>query len=334
MLKKISKYLKRTAFLVLFLSLGASTIRYYAIEGFRPSHEQNFKAPAEQIFSPKTDEFSFSVLSDAGSQTRPLEYIIKKIRHSKSQFILCLGDLIRYRNPAHFNWISEEVAEKLKGIPFYMVPGNHELAKSGNKLRLYTPVFGAPNYWFSYGNTLFIGLDSAQEKISLRQFRWLENTLKKHRDDYQNCILYSHVPPFAPNGEQHHHLDKSSQKRLEKIVKTYNINLLLFGHVHYYSQSTFAGVPMYTAPSSGQKIRSQDSRFGYLKIKIKKDSISVIPKYINKKGGSEYFELFASNALVKRSIHNFAIYSLLCGICLLVLSGILKIISLKSKKAS
>lgn len=310
------------------VSLLASTIRYYAIETFREGSSRSLLVPAGQMLEPEKRKFTFSAVSDTGAHNAPIERILRQIRHSKSEFVLYLGDLVRYRNEGHFRWITSELSEKLKRLHFYAVPGNHEITRKDGKVdrSLYNAVFGPSYYWFSYGNTLFIALDSSESKIDNKQFEWLGNTLKHIRPLYKHCIVFTHVPPINPERPGYKVLDDYSRNRLAKLLPQGNVTLLLAGHVHNFQESTFVGIPFYTLPSSGQEIRSEIQKFGYVDVKINNDKIEKVkPRYVHGNDDVEFFESFASSILVKESIHTFAVWTLCAGLLFLLAAAVLKL---------
>lgn len=319
--------------LLVVISILATTVRYYAMESFRGS-SRNLLAPAGQMLEPDKQKFTFSAVSDTGARNAPLERILKQIRRSKSEFVLYLGDLVRYRNESHFRWITSELSEKLKRLHFYAVPGNHEIIKKDGKIdrSLYTGIFGSNYYWFGYGNTLFIGLDSAESKIDDKQFEWLRSTLKHIRPLYKHCIVYTHVPPVNPVAPGIKVLDAYSRDRLAELLPQGKVNLLLAGHVHNFQQTEFAAIPLYTLPSSGQPIRSDIKKFGYIDVKITADKIEKVkPRYIHGNNEVEFWENFASGALVKKSIHTFSVWMLGTGLLLLLIAAIMKLAERRRK---
>lgn len=118
-------------------------IRSFAIEIFSFPPENNYIAPAGRVMEPEEETFSFAAASDTGAKNAPIERIVKQAQEGGNRFLLYLGDLVRYRNISHFRWIVSELDEKLD-LPFYMIPGNHEIADrfgSDNKY-FYRMVFG------------------------------------------------------------------------------------------------------------------------------------------------------------------------------------------------
>lgn len=277
-------------------------IRSFAIEIFAIPPENSYITPAGRIMEPETKSFSFAAASDSGAKNAPIEQIVQQAQDSGSHFLLYLGDLVRYRNISHFRWIVSELDEKLD-LPFYMIPGNHEVSRrfgSDNK-HLYKMVFGSLYYWFSYGDVMFIGLDSSEEKYDKGQLEWLEDVLEKVRPHFKYCVVYTHVPPISDPSWKKQMLPEPSTERLGKILRQHNVNLILAGHIHQFWQGKAWGIPLVTLMSSGQKIRSDINKYGYITVQIGPDGVGAItPHYLedNMDEGNEYIELLLSNILV------------------------------------
>lgn len=94
---------------------------------------------------------------------------------------------------------------------------------------------------------------------------------------------------------------------------------MISGHVHYYSESEFAGVPLITLPSSGQPIRSEIKKFGYVMFKADRDGIAKIkPVYVEAGDDMEHWEAFMSSALVDEDINFFSVWVFCAGVVLLL----------------
>lgn len=281
---------------------------------------RNFFPPAAQFLNPGADEFSFAVMSDTGDNNLVLEKIIRRTRRSSEnhQFILYLGDLVMNRDEANFYWMLSELRPNMRRMPFYMVPGNHDVERGDNVDKsFYRSVMGATYYWFAYGNVLFIGLDTSGHYIDVPQLAWLDNTLAKVRPMFRHCIIYSHRPPVVPPGMPNHKLDDESIRKLRLILEKYDIDAMFFGHVHYFSSQKFADIPVYTTPTGGQGSRVDD-RFGYISVKIGRNGIeSVQPKYVNFSGPErEHFEiLWVDNVLSRKFRRLLTIMLVLGAVC-------------------
>lgn len=297
------KKLRKTGAIIAILGLLILAIRGLALEFFAIPTENNFVAPAGEMINPDVSDFSFVVVSDTGAKNAPIEKIVKNAEDAGYKFIIHLGDLVRYRNPSHFRWIVSEIDEKQNKIPFYMIPGNHEIeTRLGNTSKsMYKSVFGSLYYWFSYGDVLFVALDSSEGEYSKRQLLWLEDIMKKIRPNYKYCIVLTHMPPIALDEWQKSINITQSHAKLQEILTQYKVDLLLSGHIHQYWQGKIWGIPAVTLMSSGQKSRSEDNRHGYLGVDISKDGVAKItPNYLedNLEDDNEDFELLFSNILV------------------------------------
>ena len=209
--------------------------------------DKEFYPPAGRFLSPETKVFKFVVLSDTGSQNRTLQRLVTEARDNVApDFMLHLGDLVVYRNIEHMYWMMDELDDKLKGVPMYLVPGNHDIKKKkGVDKSMYQRVFGPTYYWFGHGDTLFIGLDSSTERIDDDQWAFFEQVMQHVRPGFRHVILFTHVPPVVPEKYHHHVLTTETIDQMAKMLKKYPVDAIFAGHVHYYSEQSFQGVPVY-----------------------------------------------------------------------------------------
>ena len=312
---------------MIFGALLMVSVRSFVVEFFNDAQYKSLMAPAGKMFSHNDGAFSFAAVSDTGARNEPIERILNEIRKSRAKFVLYVGDLVRYRNPSHFQWMADEISEKLGKTPLYAVPGNHEILTVNGEIdkSLYNEVFGAGYYWFSYGDVLFIGLDSSTSAYDDEQLIWLEKTLEKIRPQFKYCVIFSHVPPINVKVPNDHRLFDESRDKFAKVIQGKGVDLLISGHVHFYSKSEFAGVPLVTLPSSGQTIRSEIKKFGYVMFKVGKGGIVKIrPVYVNTGDDMEHWQAFMSSALVDEDINFFAVLFFCVGVVLFFGGKILK----------
>lgn len=312
---------------LIFGSLMAVALRNYTIASFEDSEHKSFMAPAGKMMHSDVVDFSFAAVSDTGARNESGEFIMNEIRKSSAKFVLYVGDLVRYRNPSHFKWMAEEIDEKLGKLNLYAVPGNHEVLSVDGKVdrTLYHEIFGQTYYWFSYGDVLFIGLDSSTESYDDEQLKWLEKTLKKIRPQFKYCVIYSHVPPVNVKTPNSKRLDNHSRDKFAKVIRDRGINLLISGHVHFFSESLFEGIPLVTLPSSGQPIRSEIKKFGYVTFDMSENGLKdVTVKFVKVGDDVERFESFMSNAFVKTEINDVALWIFALGMSLVLLGWVTK----------
>jgi len=290
---KLSKIFFIIAGIMLAAAFGLFVAHtYFGEEYIMPG--RNLLPPSSHFLNDHARRFNVAVISDSGTHNIVLERVIDAARReSDPAFIMYVGDLVSDRRPANFYWMLHEIERHLAGLPFYMIPGNHDVEKRGNiDKRFYRSVMGPGYYWFGYGNTLFIAMDSS-DKIEDAQFEWLSDTLNNVRPLFKNCIIFSHMPPMNPAAAERHRMGDADAERFASVIRGHDINAIITGHVHYFSHETFAGIPLYTTPSSGQTARFTDKgRFGYISLDIGPNGIQKItPKYIEFSGPKrEYLE--------------------------------------------
>ena len=327
-LQRIYKFLFGCFLACLIASLCLLCIHIYF--GDKKSNiGQYFYPPQSEFINPKTQNFSIAVVSDTGAEDIVLETMLHEIvsTQPKYDFILYLGDFLTHRTNTGMQWLLYEIHPKLNGIPLYSTPGNHDITK--HDIRNATPyktVMGPSFYWFGYGHTLFIALDTSFETIDDAQLNWLDNTLKKIRPLFKHCVIFTHVPPFdiRPDIISNHALDKSASEKLEHILKNYNIDMMIFGHVHYYSQDKFAGIPVYTVPSSGQIIRDSTNKYGYVHIEFDKNGLKKVePRYIDFRGTKrDYIEYTIARDIFHHKLRETISYIMIPGLIFFVLGVI------------
>lgn len=283
--------------------------------------EKDFYPPAGNFLDPKTQSFKFAVFSDTGSQNWTLQRLVAEAKNNEQpNFMLHLGDLVVYRNIEHIYWMMDELDDKLHNIPMYFVPGNHDVKKK-KKLdkSMYQRVLGPTYYWFGYGNTLFIGLDSSTEDIDEAQWIFFEQVMQRVRPSFKHVILFTHVPPVVPPDYYQHTLKPESIQKMSQMLKKYPVDVILSGHVHYYSEQNFQGIPVYTVPPSGQYFAGPIKKFGYLIVEINKKGISVRNVYSDRKKSSELFEILFIDLVLTDKIRWIAGCILLSGLLFLLL---------------
>ncbi len=255
---------------------------------------RNMFPPASQYLAPGTKRFNVALVGDSATGNLVLSDVIQDIKNADENysFILYLGDFVK-DNGSDFYWMISRIAPQLGDMPMYVVPGNHDVTRRNHiDSTAYRAVMGAPYYWFGYGDVLFIGLDlSNKNMVDDTMLQWLSDTLRKIRPTFKYCIIYGHIPPHGPahptgiETEPYRILAPDISEKIKSIVRRHKIDAMFFGHLHYWSKNVFAGIPMYTLPASGQRLRSKDHQYGYVHLSIGPNGIeSIAPKYIDFSG--------------------------------------------------
>ncbi|OGV38641.1 MAG: hypothetical protein A2020_03715 [Lentisphaerae bacterium GWF2_45_14] len=282
------KILKAFALLLFAAGLLFSAWAAIGLSIYFTAQNENRLPPAGE-FIKGPDSFSFAVISDSGMRDEPLDLILKEIKTKDIKFIFHLGDQARALSINHFEYLLQFLDARLGDIPFYAVPGNHDITKSGRTSSLYYKrAFGQMNYYFSYGSTLFVILNTADGRFGKEQQIWLEGTLARLRNGFKNCVVLMHVPPVDPRPNEKYAMEGDINE-LQAILTKYKITCIIAGHIHEYNEGAFAGIPLYIAPPSGQKMRGNTQKYGYLLCGIDKaDKLSIKKIDVTNKLGRNY----------------------------------------------
>lgn len=187
------------------------------------------------IAQPKdADNYSISVIPDTQGNAYS-SMIFPRAAASDSELVIHLGDIVDGVNTAEF----DEGKKWADGMnkPYLVAAGNHE---GGNlDLDMYNEYFGSPTYYFDYGKTRIIMLNSAfTQSISATdptQYRFLENALESNT--LPNVYVVSHVVPEDHFNTQHNMTTEECAK-LEDMLGAYKkahpaVNITeISGHLH------------------------------------------------------------------------------------------------------
>ena len=182
---------------------------------------------------------------------------IKKLSATEypAKFVLQSGDaVVDGRNARQWNISFVPLINRLTsegGVPYFLVPGNHEATTTATGLRNYLdavaaliPPDGSPRrlsgsttFSFGYGNTFVLGLD-ANIAADEKQFQWVKSQLEGlDRTRYVNIILFCHQAPFSsgphggPNVEQP---TAEMRKRYMPLFNAQHVRAVFSGHEHLF----------------------------------------------------------------------------------------------------
>lgn len=156
-------------------------------------------------------------------------------------FGVTLGDIV-YDRPDLFGQVNGVLARV--GIPWYSLPGNHDIllgtADEHAATEAFEAVYGPSTYAFHAGPALFIALDDVRPRGGPRfigglrddQFEFLRNVLHVARPD-EWVVLMVHIPLFSPDPSGAETFRNADRLRLFGILSGRERILILSGHTHY-----------------------------------------------------------------------------------------------------
>lgn len=163
---------------------------------------------------------------------------------------LVAGDIIGYSKDADLFYPPIKQLISDTGVPFFYVPGNHDvdMSSTSNALskQIYKSAFGPNYYSFSRGKVHYIMLDNIFYNadqggytgyINENQMSWLEQDLKRITKG-STVILTMHIPTFSPEarrGEYQKELPHrvlQNRESLYALLEPFNAHIFS-GHEHY-----------------------------------------------------------------------------------------------------
>jgi len=162
-------------------------------------------------------------------------------RRDDVAFGVTLGDVV-YDRPDLFHPVNAALARI--GVPWYSVPGNHDLALGTPDERAaaapFEAVYGPSTYAFHAGPALFVALDDVRPLGGPRyigglrngQFEFLGNLLRQTPPG-EWVVLLMHMPLFPPDPSGTETFRAADRLRLFGLLGGRRRVLVLSGHTHY-----------------------------------------------------------------------------------------------------
>jgi 3',5'-cyclic AMP phosphodiesterase CpdA len=186
--------------------------------------------------------FQFAIVTDRTGGHRPGVFAaaVKKINLMQPEFVISVGDLIEGYSEDNGQWALEwaEFEGKLKQLqmPFFYVPGNHDLA---NRLMSenWKRKFGRTYFDFRYHDVLFVALNSEDPPNSepfafgAEQQAWLADVLRRN-EDVRWTFVFMHKPAWVFPDADH---DKTGWNNVERSLGNRKYTVFA-GHVHNYAK--------------------------------------------------------------------------------------------------
>jgi hypothetical protein len=211
------------------------------------------------------DEFRFAIVSDrtGGHRGRIFSQAVDQLNLMQPEFVLSVGDLIEgyTESPekAAAEWKEFQTYVARLQMPFFYVPGNHDLA---NKYldKVWGEKFGRRYYSFNYRNVLFLILSSEDEqskegRVGPEQIEFVKKTLADNAAA-RWTIVAIHRPVWSQaNVNTNGWLDV--EKALEGRKYT-----VFAGHIHRYQKFIRNGMSYYQLATTGGASRMRGLEYG------------------------------------------------------------------------
>ncbi|MBN2737163.1 MAG: metallophosphoesterase [Spirochaetales bacterium] len=207
-----------------------------------------------QINTESPEEFSFLAIGDpqigtggtASDKASWLNTLDKAFGHSPAvNFILSVGDQVHTNNDeSQFAALLSH--PQLKNVPFAPALGNHDDGAYNTAWHFYMPNMsteygltdpGMGDYYFNYGETLFMVLNSNNKDVSSHEI-FINNAVAQSPDSTWKIVVLHHDIYGAGSSQA---TDSSIRGTLRNglypVFDTHKIDLVLTGHEHSYARS-------------------------------------------------------------------------------------------------
>lgn len=145
-----------------------------------------------------------------------------------------------------------DVIAKFKKIPFYTIPGNHDL----HDKEIYVNEFGSTYFSVDRNNCHFIMLSSEEPgetyRVTGTQYAWLKDDLEKSKS-MDHIFVFIHPPLYPKIAHIGSSLDRypAARDSLASLLKQYDAAMVFAGHTHIYNFSVVDGLPQIITGGSG-----------------------------------------------------------------------------------
>ncbi len=225
---------------------------------------------------------------------KSIKRCIDEINIIRPDFVVISGDLVYgqlYPFEYHHEYkICYDMIQKFD-VPTFLVPGNHDgynrILEDG--FSYWQDYFGPLYYSFDYGDYHFQAINSYDMSkiyrltflfiplnwggsISDEQLNWIEQDLQQHSS--KNIIQFMHHNPLWNTKEDSLiRKDYENRENLLNLINTYNVDMVLAGHVHWDSVNIENDTIFITTTTPESEIRVSDGYWGYRLIEIRDNDI-------------------------------------------------------------
>lgn len=231
------------------------------------------------------ESFSFVQLSDPQlgmggyeNDKATFKQAVKQINALDVDFVVICGDFVHHSSDSSFaDYI--KIRDGLN-IPFYEVPGNHDIGRVPNDTTLaaYRSLFGKDYYVVMHKDTRFVFVNTLLWKNDIGEessmhHDWFRTTLQKS-DKNNRVIVAGHFPIFTKDpDEEENYFNLPPEKRAEilELFRENNVVAYLSGHKHEFIANNFDGIQLVTGESTAKNFDKRP--FGFRKWTVYGDTV-------------------------------------------------------------
>lgn len=229
--------------IILLMVIGLQGCDYFEIRGFVAAYETvderfeqsivwNESHPYKTI-TVNSEFYKIYTMGDSHLGTADhLNIFFNSAKNDQAIATVMVGDLST-GNVEDYQFLQQNIPHPDSLLTFQMV-GNHDLYFHGWKQ--FYAIFGSSVYYFSIqtpsAKDLYICLDSGGGTLGAKQYNWLIQLLKNHRNEYRHCVIFSHVNIFRIRNTLSTNPFPGEVIALSQLCVEYKVNMVINGHDH------------------------------------------------------------------------------------------------------
>ncbi len=240
----------------LFVLIAGGLTYYYESMPERNWNENALKK-VELYSLMQPDSLTFAVFGDNKDNLAVYDRMLEAVsKETKVCFAIHMGDMVNGGEEETFRHFIRHTRDGFEH-PMLTVMGNHEKGEDGRGM--YDMIFNPPYYSFAIKQCYFIVIDDAlDDSLTRHQMTWLEGELAKAQD-YQYRMVFMHIPPFDPRGEDWLHcLSPKKAAPLMAMFKKHGVTHLFTGHIHGYYEGDWKGMHYAISGGAGAEFKKGD----------------------------------------------------------------------------
>ena len=143
---------------------------------------------------------------------------------------------------------------------------------------------GEKEFSFVNRNSFFIVLDNQDGNFTEKQFKWLEEELKRGKS-YKHTFIFMHKPPFNPAQQAWYRIETIPwSHRFLKLCDNYGVDIVFSGHENVQRTVKFGSVTYIVSGGGGTMLVQPSFRGGFLNyivVKVNRDYVDHEVRKVN-----------------------------------------------------
>ena len=201
----------------------------------------------------------------SGTGAKDLRIVTRDVREQiRPDFVLVSGDITELDIDDNLR-LAKTILDSM-GVPYYIIPGNHDTKWSSSGGGKFTQLWGDDRFNIEVGKVRFIGIHQGplmrmgDGYLDPDDIAWVDSILQALPDPQQQIFIVQHYPltPAVDNWYA-----------LRDVIRPFNIQAILHGHGHRNLVSDYEGTPGIMSRSTLQR---GEQPTGYSLVTLRSDS--------------------------------------------------------------